>query len=195
MLAMTNKFKVLGAAVVTVATALVATSCKDKQSTGWQYAPNMYEHLSPEYDQPNHNFKNGMTAQVPPAGTVPLGFTRFDYPNTRAGYDQAGAEVKNPLAPNQVNMDEAKLLFEHFCSPCHGENGQGDGLVVAHGFPPPPSYSKGQSSRGGAMKDLTDGKIYHTITYGVNAMGSYASQLSPEERWKVVMYVHHLQTL
>ena len=74
-------------------------------------------------------------------------------------------------------------------------SGQGDGLVVAHGFPAPPSYSKGQSSRGGAMKDLTDGKIYHTITYGVNAMGSYASQLAPEERWKVIMYVHHLQTL
>ena len=43
------------------------------------------------------------------------------------------------------------------------------------------------------FKDLTDGKIYHTITYGVNAMGSYASQLSPEERWKVVQYVHQLQ--
>jgi len=66
---------------------------------------------------------------------------------------------------------------------------------VAHGFPPPPSYSTGQSSRGGAMKDLTDGKIYHTITYGNGAMGSYASQLDPEERWKVVLYVHHLQTL
>jgi len=74
-------------------------------------------------------------------------------------------------------------------------SGQGDGLVVAHGFPAPPSYSKGQSSRGGAMKDLTDGKIYHTITYGVNAMGSYASQLDPQERMKVILYVHHLQTL
>jgi hypothetical protein len=45
------------------------------------------------------------------------------------------------------------------------------------------------------MKDLTDGKIYHTITYGVNAMGSYASQVAPEDRWKIVMYVHHLQNL
>ncbi|RZL99726.1 MAG: cytochrome c, partial [Pedobacter sp.] len=56
-----------------------------------------------------------------------------------------------------------------------------------------PSYSTGNSSRGGAMKDLTDGQIYHTIQYGLNLMGSYASQLSPEERWKVVMYVHELQ--
>ena len=48
---------------------------------------------------------------------------------------------------------------------------------------------------GGAMKDLTDGKIYHTITHGVNLMGSHKSQLSPEQRWKVVMYVHELQKL
>jgi mono/diheme cytochrome c family protein len=92
-------------------------------------------------------------------------------------------------------MADGKILFLHFCSPCHGADGQGDGLVVAHGFPAPPSYSKGQSSRGGAMKDLSDGKIYHTITYGLNAMGSYASQLDPKERLKVVLYVHHLQTL
>ena len=45
------------------------------------------------------------------------------------------------------------------------------------------------------MKDLTDGKIYHTITYGLNSMGSYASQLEPDERWKVVLYVHQLQKL
>jgi mono/diheme cytochrome c family protein len=194
MLAM-NKFKVLGLAVVTIAASIVVTSCKNKRSTGWEYAPNMYEHIAYDPDQKNPNFKDGKTAQVPPAGTIPVGFVKFDYPNTKDGYEQAGLEEKNPLAASEQNLADGKILFEHFCSPCHGMSGQGDGLVVQHGFPPPPSYSKGQSSRGGAMKDLTDGKIYHTITYGVNAMGSYASQLAPEERWKVIMYVHHLQTL
>jgi hypothetical protein len=42
------------------------------------------------------------------------------------------------------------------------------------------------------MRDLTDGKIYHTITHGVNLMGSHASQLNPDERWKIVMYVKEL---
>ena len=192
MLAM-NKIKVLGIAVTAIAATTVITACKDKRSTGWEYAPNMYEHIAYDPDQPNPNFKDGKTAQRPPAGTVPVGFTPFDYPNTKDGYEKAGAEVKSPLPQTPQNLAEGKVLFESFCSPCHGMNGQGDGLVVKHGFPPPPSYSKGQSSRGGAMKDLTDGKIYHTITYGVNAMGSYASQLEPEERWKVIMYVHHLQ--
>jgi mono/diheme cytochrome c family protein len=194
MLAM-NKFRLLGASVIIIAATVLITSCKDKRSTGWEYAPNMYEHLAYDPDQKNPNFADGKTAQVPPAGTIPVGFVRFDYPKGTAGYELAGAEVHSMLPQTQNNYAEGKVLYMHFCSPCHGETGQGDGLVVQHGYPPPPSYSKGQSSRGGAMKDLTDGKIYHTITYGNNAMGSYASQLSPEERWKVIMYVHHLQTL
>ncbi|HVV54535.1 MAG TPA: cytochrome c [Mucilaginibacter sp.] len=188
-----NKRNVLGITVVAVAAAVVITSCKNKRSTGWEYAPNMYEHIAYDPDQPNPNFKDGKTAQQPPVGTIPIGFTPFDYPNTKDGYEKAGAEVTNPLPQTQENLADGKVLFEHFCSPCHGMKGQGDGLVVQHGFPAPPSYSTGQSSRGGAMKDLTDGKIYHTITYGVNAMGSYASQLAPDERWKVIMYVHQLQ--
>jgi mono/diheme cytochrome c family protein len=194
MLAM-NKYKILGTAAIVIAASILVSSCSDKRSTGWEYAPNMYEKIAFDPDQANPNFKDGKTAQVPPAGTTPIGFVRFDYPNTRAGYDQASLEVKSLLPQTDQNFADGKILFEHFCSPCHGVTGQGDGLVVQHGFPPPPSYSKGQSSRGGAMKDLTDGKIYHTITYGLNAMGSYASQLAPEERWKVIMYVHHLQTL
>ncbi len=195
MLAM-NKFKILGATVITIAASVMVTSCgHDKRSTGWEYAPNMYEHIAYDPDQKNANFKDGKTAQLPPAGTIPVGFVKFDYPNTRDGYNKASGEVRNPLPQTPQNFEDGKVLFEHFCSPCHGLTGQGDGLVVQHGYPPPPSYSKGQSSRGGAMKDLTDGKIYHTVTYGVNAMGSYASQLAPEERWKVIMYVHHLQTL
>ena len=192
MLAM-NKTKILGLASVAVAAAIAVSSCKDKRSTGWEYAPNMYEHIAYDPDQPNPNFKDGKTAQKAPAGTIPVGFTTFDYPNSKDGYELAGTEVKSPLAGTAENLEDGKQLFISFCSPCHGLGGQGDGLVVQHGYPPPPSYSTGQSSRGGNMKDLTDGKIYHTITYGVNAMGSYSSQLSPTERWKVVQYVHQLQ--
>ena len=195
MLAM-NKFRILGTAVITLAASMVFTSCHDKRSTGWEYAPNMYRHIAYDPDQKNPNFKDGKTAQVPPAGTIPVGFVRFNYPNTMDGYNLASTEVKNALALTSKHLTEGKKLYTTFCAPCHGLTGQGDGLVTQHDAGvKPPSYSAGQSSRGGAMKDLTDGKIYHTITYGVNAMGSYASQLAPEERWKVVMYVHHLQTL
>jgi cytochrome c len=102
--------------------------------------------------------------------------------------------VKNPLALTEENMKEGERLYGIYCTHCHGETGAGDGNLVAIGkFPPPPSYSNSPSSRGGLMKDLTDGKIYHTITYGINLMGPHASQISPAERWKIVMHVHKLQ--
>lgn len=188
-----NRIKILN--ILTVLSVLLSACGKDKRSTGWEYAPNMYEHIAYDPDQPNTNFQDGKTAQLPPAGTTPIGFVRFDYSNNKEGYDKASVEAINTYIADKKILADGKILYEHFCSPCHGIQGQGDGLVVQHGYPAPPSYSKGQSSRGGAMKDLTDGKIYHTITYGLNSMGSYASQLAPDERWKVVLYVHQLQKL
>jgi len=101
--------------------------------------------------------------------------------------------MKNPFEADEKNMAEGKRLYTNFCMHCHGETGQGDGSLIATGkFPPPPSYSTGVSSRGGNMRDLTDGKIYHTITYGVNLMGPHANIVNPDERWKITMYVHEL---
>lgn len=174
----------------------VLTSCHDKRSRGLEYAPNMYEPIAYNPDQKNPNFADGKTAQLPPKGTNPVGFARFDFPETREGYDAASASAVNPLVKNKKNLEEGKQLYVAMCSPCHGTLGKGNGHIVELGkFPAPPSYSTGVSSRGGAMKDLTDGKIYHTIQYGLNLMGSYASQLSPQERWKVVLYVHELQNI
>src|ERR1700749_1867750 len=122
MLAM-NKIKILGTTVIVIAATIVISSCKDKRSTGWEYAPNMYEHIAYDPDQKNDNFKDGKTAQFPPVGTIPVGFVTFDYPDDKAGegYKKAGEEVKSPLPQTQANYTEGKMLFMHFCSPCHGQ--------------------------------------------------------------------------
>ncbi|MEO5912263.1 MAG: cytochrome c [Pelobium sp.] len=190
-----NKTNILGLAVLAISITAILSSCHDKRSRGLEYAPNMYYPIAYNPDQKNPNFADGKSAQVPPAGTTPIGFTRFDeFPNTPEGYQASSTGVVNPLPVTKQNLVEGQQLYIAMCGPCHGEKGMGNGHIVELGkFPAPPSYSTGNSSRGGAMKDLTDGKIYHTIQYGLNLMGSYASQLSPEERWKVVMYVHELQ--
>src|ERR1700749_4240788 len=112
MLAM-NKIKILGPLAIVISAAAVISSCKDKRDTGWEYAPNMYEHLAYDPDQKNPNFKDGKTAQVPPAGTIPVGFVKFDYPNNKDGYELAGTEVKNPLEQTQQTLADGKVLFEH----------------------------------------------------------------------------------
>ena len=86
-------------------------------------------------------------------------------------------------------LNEGKALYGIYCIHCHGEKGAGDGSMVVNSngkFPPPPAYNAG-------LKDLPEGKIFYSITYGKNAMGQHASLLNKEERWKVVYYVQQLQ--
>src|SRR6185312_615112 len=116
MLAM-NKIKILGTTAIVIAATIITTSCKEKRSTGWEYAPNMYEHIAYDPDQKNPNFKDGKTAQVPPAGTIPIGFVKFDYPNTKDGYEKASVEVKSAFPVTPQNMADGQILFQHFCSP------------------------------------------------------------------------------
>ena len=194
---MKNNIKILSFALVAALVVGSLSSCyHSKENPGYEYAPNMYHPIAYNPDQKNEQFKNGQTAQTPVSGTVPVGFTKFAYDNNIDGYTKASAELVNPFANDTTLLAEGQKLYTNFCSHCHGAQGKGDGSIVAAGkFPPPPSYSTGTSSRGGAMKDLTDGKIYHTITYGVNLMGPHASQITSEERWKIVLYVHQLQNV
>ncbi|MFZ4862061.1 c-type cytochrome [Sphingobacterium sp. Mn56C] len=208
-----NKKNFLGAVCLAVTFAAVFTACGDgtTRSTGLEFSRNMYDPIAYNPDQPNNNFENGQTAQTPPKGTDPIGFEKFgaEYANTPEDYQRAGAEVKNPLPVTKENLEKGHKLFLANCAVCHGVEGKGDGSITKdrsvtdsrgtrqlENFPPPPSYARStgaNSSRGGLMADLTEGKIYHTIYYGVNTMGSHASQLNPQERWKVVMYVQELQ--
>ncbi|MBL7923157.1 MAG: cytochrome c [Bacteroidia bacterium] len=177
------------------AVVVLMTSCgKDTKDPGLEFMPDMYRSPSYEVYSSNPNFPDSLTMQAPVKGTIPRNYTYFNYPSTIEGYEAASRDVKNPLPLTEANVAEGQRLYGIYCVHCHGDNGQGDGNLVAIGkFPPPPSYSAGNSSRGGAMKDLSDGKIYHTIVYGINLMGPHATLINPEERWKIVMYVHQLQ--
>jgi len=193
-----NNLRILSAALIAVAASAVVSSCGgDKKSPGMEFARNMYDPIAYNPDQPNKNFPNGQTAQLPPSNTMPVGYDKVDdYPNTPEGYLAASNNLFNPLTRNKQTLTEGHFLYLNMCSHCHGTQGNGDGQIIKlEKFPPPPSYSKGTSSRGGAMKDLTDGKIFHTITYGLNLMGPHRAQLNPTERWKIVMYVRELQKL
>ena len=196
MLAM-NKNNIVVASFCILASAVVFSACRGKQSPGLEYARNMYDPIAYNPDQPNNNFANGQTAQTPPKNTAPVGFVEDDtYPNTKEGYEAAGVSLVNSLQLTEQNLLQGKHLYNVMCGPCHGAEGDGQGhLVKIEKFSGVPSFHDPEkaSSRGGLMKDLSAGKIYHTIKYGVNMMGSYASQLTPEERWKVVMYVQELQ--
>ena len=103
--------------------------------------------------------------------------------------------LNNPLELNSQTLEEGKQLYEMFCKHCHGDKGDGKGSISHPLYSGVPSYADKLAPRrtGASMSELKDGNIYHAITFGLNAMGPHASQLTQEERWKIVHYVNVLQ--
>ena len=103
--------------------------------------------------------------------------------------------MKNPLESGEKNLEDGKVLYGMMCKHCHGKKGDGKGTLTHAVYGAVPSYADATPNRRGgrAMKDLSAGHIYHTIMFGLNAMGPHASQINEEERWKIVMYVQSLQ--
>ncbi len=167
------------------------TSCgkHDENSPGVEFMPDMYRSPSLEYYQ-THTVDGDTVdnAMNPVKGSVARGYIPYAYPNTPEGYEMAGANLHNPLSASRREQweKEGEVLYGKFCVHCHGATGAGDGKVGGKLPGPPPAYN-------GALKNLPEGKIFHTLTYGKGTMGSHASQLTQEERWKLVYYVQKLQ--
>ena len=171
--------------VAVVGLSFMATSCFDKSKPNYQFFPNMYEAVSYETYSEHKVFKGGVEAQAPVTGTIKRGFVPYEIPNTPEGYAFAKATLKSPLDTNAINQDKAKELFTVYCAICHGDKGDGKGnLVVKEKFLGVPSYKD---------REITDGSIFHVVTYGLNSMGSHANLLSQEERWQVADYVLKLK--
>ena len=165
---------------------ILVSSCHNTTAPNYQYFPNMYESVGYETYSESDAFKNGIEAQLPAEGTVNRGFEPFEYENSTEGYELAKANLKSPLDSLGRNPEKAKELFEIYCATCHGNNGNGNGkLVEKEKFLGVPSYKD---------RVITEGSIYHVITYGLNSMGSHANQLSPQERWLVTDYVLKLKS-
>jgi cytochrome c len=89
---------------------------------------------------------------------------------------------------SQLILEKGKAVYTKFCTPCHGDAGDGNGSIVANGkFPSPGKYWDKVAANG-----LNDGKMFHSITYGKNLMGQHASQVTKEERWLVIHYINDL---
>jgi mono/diheme cytochrome c family protein len=167
------------------------SSCgkRDENSPGVEFMPDMYRSPSLEYYS-THTIDGDTVnnAMLPPKGSVARGFIPYAYPNSTEGYEMAGQNLRNPLPSSDREKweKEGEEIYNKFCVQCHGATGGGDGKVGQKLPGAPPAYS-------GTLKNLPEGKIYHSITYGKGLMGAHNSLLTVEERWKLVYYVQKLQ--
>ncbi|MEL1253336.1 cytochrome c [Flavobacterium sp. DGU38] len=165
---------------------ILVSSCHNNSAPNYQYFPNMYESVGYETYSEAKVFKGGKEGQLPVEGTINRGFEPYEYENSTAGYELAKANLKSPLTEEDRNSGKGKELFEIYCISCHGATGNGKGkLVEREKFLGVPSYKD---------REITEGSIFHVETYGLNAMGSHANQLSAHERWLVADYVLKLKS-
>lgn len=182
---------------------LLMTSCRDNNSTGIEFAPNMYNSRAYEAQtqwRENTINPHGMNMRMPVAGTVSrrpyqTEFVNEDSSVTRDlmvysihkdSLEVAARVLTNPLAWSEAREAEGKVLYERYCQHCHGAGGAGDGKVGVK-YAGVPNYASD------ALKDVSAGHIFHVITHGKGRMWPHGSQMTAEERWKIVLYVQRLQ--
>lgn len=165
------------------------TSCNGKKSPNYQYFPNMYESVGYEAYSSHKIFEDNNTSEAlkPVAGTVNRGWLPYDYENSPAGYSAAKVGLTNPLRYTASNAEKGKALYDIYCAICHGAQGNGKGTLVKR------EKILGVPSYDDPGRNITAGSIYHVMYYGINSMGSYASQTSTEERWQIAQYVESLK--
>ncbi|MGV3764814.1 MAG: c-type cytochrome [Chitinophagaceae bacterium] len=187
--------------IAVVTGAVVLAACSDvKRKPGKIYMPDMaysraYEAYSVTEEQREELKKQGINfSNLPVAGTVSRGeMLPYHLQNDSIGYAMS-ASVKNPLpALSEEDMTQAERLYLINCGICHGQALDGNGPLYKDGAGPYPAAPKNLLSD--ELKKMADGTMFHSITYGKNLMGSYASQLTRKQRWMVVHYIRNKQGL
>jgi mono/diheme cytochrome c family protein len=183
------------------------SGCRGEVSEDPPIAPerNMYdtERYNPEsYSQffPDHR-----TMRTPVEGTVAR--DRYeDDPEVASGLlaDKSGYVMAvPPVVISRAGGIEKELArgqerFTIYCTPCHGQTGDGKGMVVckrdkvtdpceSRGFAPLPSYEDPR------IRHMPDGQMFATITHGVRTMPAYGPQIPIADRWAIVNYVRALE--
>ena len=159
-----------------VVTAVVSSACRQDMHDQPKYQP--LEESSFFLDQ--------QASRMPVAGTVARGKLRDDtllYTGKVDGQDA----LLFPFRVDEAVMARGRQRFNIYCSPCHGQTGMGDGMVVRRGYRRPPSFADER------LRQAPIGHFFDVMTNGFGAMPDYAAQIKPEDRWAIGAYVRALQ--
>jgi mono/diheme cytochrome c family protein len=145
------------------------------------------------YDQPHYRplkqsefFANEMASRPVVPNTVARGHLNEDQ-IFFAGKVETNLVTTIPIQITREVLARGQQRYNIYCSPCHARTGDGQGMIVQRGFPPPPSYHIDR------LREAPAGHFYDVITHGYGIMYSYASRVSPADRWAITAYIRALQ--
>lgn len=192
--------------------AFLAGCAAGGDNPGLEYAPNMYHSVAyepykqvtdttagrwltsidypdghAEFYNSNSNNPFHMNMRMPPDHVVARNkYGWLPYRIPKDSLTEADA-LKNPFEETPELLKQGKALYEIYCDHCHGGNGDGDGPVSE-------KYAGVANFHGAAYTGMTQGHIFHVIAMGKGLMMPHGSQVNPDERWKIAMYVKQLQS-
>ena len=92
-----------------------------------------------------------------------------------------------PLPVNRELLERGEERYKIFCTPCHGLQGDGNGMIAMRGMKHPPTFHQDR------LRQAPNGYFYDNITNGFGAMYGYSAQIPPRDRWAIIAYVRALQ--
>lgn len=193
--------------IIFITSGIVLTACSDvKREPGDVYMPDMaYSRAMETYAVHDSSFTTDERRtddkifynNMPVTGTIARGeempfLIPKDAPGDSTNY-VASKQLVNPLPLlNGMQMKEAERQYLINCGICHGTKLDGNGPLYKDGTGPfaakpaalvtDPKYAA-----------MPEGQMFYSVTYGKNLMGSYASQLTRDQRWMIIHYIKSMQ--
>jgi len=145
-------------------------------------------HDQPKYEPLEQStfFADQRSARAPVEGTVARGQLKED------DHFHTGKINNQPVHTFPMKLDEqfvqrGQERYNIFCAPCHDKTGQGLGMIVQRGFKKPPSFHIDR------LREAPVGYYFDVMTNGFGVMASYSEQVTADDRWAIIAYIHALQ--
>ena len=158
-----------------------------KQEPPIHLNPNMFEQPKYKAQSEGDFFPDGSAMRQPVAGTVAADSLLGDNAFYRGRDEHDSLLVLSPVPTTIQLLKRGQERYNIYCSPCHGQTGDGKGIMIQRGYLPPPSYHDDR------LRKATDGYLFYVISNGVRNMPSYRHQVPAADRWAIVAYLRALQ--
>ena len=189
----------IGAALGAATFGILGFQGSQMRKPPFELFPDMDRQAKLRPQDPNHFFANGVSSQLPPAGTIARSqpiqavngdvYAFEDSPvNTGKISGTTNFVETNPLPVNEGLLARGHDRFDIYCAPCHGRLGDGNGITKKIGV-----MAAVANLHDKRIVELADGEIYDTITHGKSTMGAIGPLLPTSDRWAVVAYLRALQ--
>jgi mono/diheme cytochrome c family protein len=145
-------------------------------------------HDAPRYEsyEASTFFADGRSSRTAPAGTVARGWLREDEA-LYTGKVNGQTVDAIPFEITHADVKRGQERFSIYCTPCHGQLGDGNGMVVQRGLRQAANFHQDR------LRLERIGYFYDVVTNGFGAMQGYAEQVPVRDRWLIAAYVRALQ--